>query len=384
MTPAVSFISNGQDSFLEVIKKEFKNEASRFNGLRSFQPTITANITKPKVHIAEILLQAGLFKLLGSNIANESFQWIFYNGLLLSAPAESLFPSQYLGEHLTLTLPKQDAATTLDSDPTVIYLIHIMNSSDDIAYSSSPKISILGEENSHGSIVECYINLGSNPSFVQANTHIILKNNAKIDHSIFTQHQSSSPQISQLRIQQASKSEYRGFLTTLGSALYKTNILLELMGPHARSEFNILMTAKKSEYASVNLTVHHSSTDCQSRIMARSVLQDQSHFDFMGKIMVDKIAEKTDARLENKNLLLSQKARANTEPQLEIYNGNIQCSHGATVGHLDENALFYLQSRGISRSEAIQMLIEAFLQPIMQSISQQPLRNLLESREFCS
>jgi len=138
------------------------------------------------------------------------------------------------------------------------------------------------------------------------------------------------------------------------------------------------MTPKKTEYANIELTMHHTQTDCQSRIMTRAVMQDESRFDFTGKIIVDKIAKGTDARLENKNLLLSSRAQANTEPQLEIYNGNIQCSHGATVGHLDEDALFYLQSRGISKSDAMQMLIQAFLQPILQNIPHSGLQTLLE------
>lgn len=375
------------------ISDTFRKEASRFNCL-DFQPISSSKSSKPNKpegHISEILLQAGLFPLIGGDASPESYQWIFYNGQLLSSPSasalvsastsasvsasDSMFSSQYQNEHLSLKI----SSPQLNFNAPVIYLIHIYHSTD-TPYCASPKISILAEENAQATILECYVTLGSHPSFVQANTKIILKKQAKIDHCIFTQHLNPGPQISQVNIQQDSQSEYQGLLMTISPALYKANILIELLGHEANSEFNILMSPKESEYSKIELSMHHAVANCQSRTMTRTVLKDQAFLDFTGKIMVDKNAEATDAALDNKNLLLSPMAKVNTEPQLEIYNGNIQCKHGATVGQLDEDALFYLQSRGIARSEAIQILIEAFLQPIINRISHQALKAFIEKQ----
>ncbi len=398
-----------------------------------------ASIKKPDLHylhsdspVAELLSKAGLSRLLSTDEAIQSAsQWIFYNGLLLSAPSKSPIgvSTTKQNSHLSLIIPKTNA------EPQLIYLIYIYGANDilndlsdtsktpkisetskayetyeaskayeisktsdidphhdthhDTTHPLSTQISILAEEEASASIIEYHVGLGVDKRLsdahhaelrlVQTNTLINLKNEAKIDHCIMTQHACGSPKIAQVNVLQGSQSEYRGFLASFGSSSYKTNIAIELAGQKAYSDFNLLMTPKNSEQVNIELNMHHKVANCQSRILARAVLQDESRFNFIGKIIVDKIAQGTDARLENKNLLLCRKAQAHTEPQLEIYNGNIQCSHGATVGHIDEDALFYLQARGISKSDAMQMLIQAFLQPVIHKIPHPPLQVLLEN-----
>lgn len=413
----------------------FKKEAARIQWT-DFDSTLEdiAHIQSEakKLTISELLLEAGLFKLLGSSISALAPQWIFYNGLLLSSPSDnyaplpysSPFTYSYQNEHFSLSIPNNN---NLESDkanpeanPSPLYLIYINHSSNK-GYASKPKISIMVEENAQASIIECYVHMGAHLSFIQSNTEIILGTAAKVEHSILTKTPGAqsletfsnnpvatatiatstqarnnayesvqstqevqsvqSTHIAQVTIEQNNKSEYRGFLTTWNLNLYKTKVLLNLKGTEGLSEFNVLQRLKEAEYSNIEITEHHQLPNSKSQILARSVLQDTSRLDFIGKIMVDENAEGTNARLENKNLLLSSKAEAHTEPQLEIYNGNIQCSHGATVGYLDESALFYLQSRGIEKAEAQQMLVQAFLQPVIQNIPHKPLQTLLEDAQ---
>lgn len=389
-----SYTDDLKNDLKTIFLSTFKKEAARFAWL-DFKPIVNATSTKPDVPLAKLLLQAGLFKLLSSNKAMNAAQWIFYNGRLLDSPSSEHLENNPISQkshhdehqHLTLTIhpltthqSKQKLVTGVDAETesNLIYLIHI-HQSEDIPYASSPKISIVVEANAETTIMEYYINIGSKPNFLQTRTDIHLGKGSRMKHCVFTKSHCEEPQTTQITLQQDSHSDYQGFLSNSNIGLYKANVQLILAGEHAQSLFSYLLKTKKTEYSHIEITAHHTKPNCQSRIHARTVLEDNSYCNFIGKIIVDSTSENTDARLENKNLLLSQRAEAHTEPQLEIYNGNIQCSHGATVGFLDENALFYLQSRGITKTEAIEMLTQAFLEPIINHIPHEPLQTLLKN-----
>src|SRR5262249_5797723 len=127
-----------------------------------------------------------------------------------------------------------------------------------------------------------------------------------------------------------------------------------------------LFLPKHQQTSTIQCCIQHLEPHCQSHLIARTVVADQGKFNFTGKINVAKGASKSIAYLENKNILLSHSAQAETCPELEIYNDDIECKHGATVGHLDEEAIFYLKSRGIPESQAKQLMISGFIQPLLQ------------------
>lgn len=135
--------------------------------------------------------------------------------------------------------------------------------------------------------------------------------------------------------------------------------------PHATVQIFGYYRMRDSQSLMINTMMNHAVPHCESRQVWRGILADQSKIDFEGKIFVAKDAQKTSAHLSNKNLLLSDGAEIKTKPFLEIYADDVQCSHGATVGCLDEQALFYLRSRGVPENEARILLIDAFLQEVI-------------------
>ena len=125
--------------------------------------------------------------------------------------------------------------------------------------------------------------------------------------------------------------------------------------------------------------IHHMSTECISSQRYHGILDDKSHGVFNGKILVDQNAQKTESHQTNRSLLLSNDAHIDTKPELQIYADDVQCTHGATVGKLDEDSLYYLRSRGIAKEEARKILTLAFAKKIIESFSLKPLRDCIEN-----
>ena len=159
----------------------------------------------------------------------------------------------------------------------------------------------------------------------------------------------------------------------------KFAITVNFNQPHASIEIFGLYQLRGKNSAFIHTTINHSVPHCSSKQIWKGVMHDASKAVFEGKIIVHPNAQKTSAHLSNKNLLLSKTAEVNTKPILEIETDDVQCTHGATVGCLDQNALFYLRSRGIFEDEARQLLIDAFVNEITDSITYEPFKLQIES-----
>lgn len=302
------------------------------------------------------------------------YQWVFHNGVLIEKPNTTAeFSTQQADDLYLITLHEDFQLKS------PLYFIHHLKSDNSEKKQSVP-LRIIAEKNTKASIIEVFLYQGHQPYILDRHTHIRLKNNANIYHQQFTQDQNidAGSEISTLLIQQEANSEYQGCLMSFGLTQHHSTIHLELQENNAKTSFNTLMLPIKTQKININVTVHHMAPMCQSQVTARGVAHHRAQSDFVGKIIVAPNACKTRARLENKNLILSKEARVTTQPLLEIYNDDLQCSHGATIGHLDENALFYLRSRGISETQATQMLIDAFIQPILHTVEPSTLRQYIE------
>lgn len=204
-------------------------------------------------------------------------------------------------------------------------------------------------------------------------TEFLLEKNSKLQHIQYSKGQAT--QSLQANVTIKTDINLKAFSTYHGSA-FSFNIEkvqnyfnINLNGKKAKAEFQALILEKLNQQGLLFLNINHKESECQSKIMSRGVLKDQSKGEFKGTILIEKNATQSSAELENKNLLLSEQAEMISKPLLEVYNDEIvKCTHGATIGHLDENALFYLKSRGISESIAEQMLIDAFIKPTMDGI----------------
>jgi len=167
---------------------------------------------------------------------------------------------------------------------------------------------------------------------------------------------------------------YNALSVQTGSALSRVENRIALVGEHVDMNMTTLYLARQDQVMDVTTLVDHQKPNCTSRQIVRGVLDDQAKGIFQGKVIVARDAQKTDGNQMSRTLLLSRKCEADAKPELEIYADDVACSHGATVGEIDDNHLFYLMSRGISKQEARQMLIEAFLADVLDDIEDETLK----------
>jgi len=170
---------------------------------------------------------------------------------------------------------------------------------------------------------------------------------------------------------------YRSFVLTLGGRLSRQDMLIELQREGAQLGLNGAYLLRGEQEATNAIFVDHAAPGCTTRELFKGVVEDRAHGVFLGTIAVRPGAQKTDAQQTNKNLLLSRRATVDTKPELEILADDVKCSHGATVGDLDEDALFYLRARGITEDEARRMLIEAFAADALDTVEDGDLRRYL-------
>jgi Fe-S cluster assembly protein SufD len=164
----------------------------------------------------------------------------------------------------------------------------------------------------------------------------------------------------------------------LGAKISRNNIRTKLAGEGLECVLNGLYLTKDEQIADHHMIVEHAQPHCASHEYFNGILDDKSKGVFHGRILVREIAQKTDAKQTNKNLLLSDDATADTKPQLEIYADDVKCTHGATIGQLNSESIFYLRSRGMSLDTAKQMLIHAFAGEIIERIKCEPAREVID------
>ena len=167
---------------------------------------------------------------------------------------------------------------------------------------------------------------------------------------------------------------------TLGGALVRTEMDARLNGPNAVAHLNAVQLLDGTQHADFTSVVRHAAPHCSSRQTVKNVLNGRSRGVFQGRIEVARDAQKTDGYQMNQALLLSPDAEIDTKPELEIYADDVKCSHGATVGELDAEQLFYLRSRGVPESDARSILVRAFLIEALDAVAYDAIRALLEQK----
>lgn len=235
------------------------------------------------------------------------------------------------------------------------------------------------EEDSQVSIVESYVGLGEGRTFTNAVTELVAGPNAVVDHTKYQRERDAAFHIATLQIQQARSSTVTSHSIALGGLLVRNNVNAVLDGEGGECTLNGLYTPVGDQHVDNHLRVEHAKPRCRSWEYYKGVLDDRARGVFTGRILVHKDAQKTDAKQTNKNLLLSEDAQIDTKPQLEIFANDVKCTHGATIGQLDADAIFYLRSRGIPESAARSLLIYAFVNETVGEIKVAPLRAHLES-----
>jgi Fe-S cluster assembly protein SufD len=235
-------------------------------------------------------------------------------------------------------------------------------------------------EGSSATVVETRIGGGSEFGGSNTRTTIMLDDNATLDHILLQDVPSTQIQLTRIEVTQAAGSLFRARSFNLGAMYGRVVYEVHLAGEGARADLSGLYFGLGDQTLDQQLTVIHAAKNCTSRQAFRGVLDNQSTGVFNGGIDVRPGADGTDAEQSNDNLLLSNRAEANTQPRLEILADDVACRHGATVGQLDGEALYYLRTRGISADEARRLLIRGFADQAVQAVHIEILRTWITDR----
>lgn len=239
---------------------------------------------------------------------------------------------------------------------------------------SYPRNLIVLGDDSQVTIVESYVGLGKGTYFTNAVTEIAAGNNSVVDHYKLQRESNNAYHIGCLQVLQQRDSNFSSHSLSLGGSLVRNDVNVVLDAEGSECVLNGLYVTKGKQHVDNHTSIDHAKPHCNSRELYKGILDDSSAGVFNGRIIVRKNAQKTNARQTNKNLLLSEDALANTTPQLEIFADDVKCTHGATIGRLDEEGLFYLRSRGIDELSARTLLTYAFATEILSAVKVKPIQ----------
>ncbi|MGH8657651.1 MAG: Fe-S cluster assembly protein SufD [Gammaproteobacteria bacterium] len=286
-------------------------------------------------------------------------------------PGFDALNSAFVSDGLLLTL----APGTMLEKP--IHLLFVSRPSE-TAIVSHPRVIIEAAEGCRVRVLESYRNVSECANFTNAVTEIRAGAGSVLEHYKILDEGAGAYHIGRLSISQCTASQVMSHAIAFGAALSRSDIHVTLDGEGAQVTLNGLYLVEGREHVDFHTRIDHTQPSTRSRETYKGVLNGSGRGIFNGKVVVHKGAQKADAALSNKNLLLSKHAEANTKPELEIYADDVACSHAATVSQLDENQLFYLRSRGIDRQVGLALLTYAFADDVIARIQIEPVRHALE------
>jgi Fe-S cluster assembly protein SufD len=232
--------------------------------------------------------------------------------------------------------------------------------------------------NAVASVVESFVALADGVAMTNTVTEARLAPGARFDHCKIQRESLQAFHLATLEVHQERDSYFNSFSFAEGAAISRTNIYTTLAGPGAHATLYGLYVGNGRQHVDHQTRIEHAAPGCTSWEVYKGILDGHAHAVFNGKVFVHPEAQKTDGKQTNKNLLLSDTAKVDTKPQLEIFADDVKCTHGATVGSLDAGPLFYCRSRGIPESEARTLLTYAFAADVLEEIRSRPVVDHLE------
>ncbi|TMA09640.1 MAG: Fe-S cluster assembly protein SufD [Deltaproteobacteria bacterium] len=254
-----------------------------------------------------------------------------------------------------------------------IHLLFVSTSNGE-ATVSYPRNLIVIDSDSQVKIVESYVEVGGRGYLTNGVTEVIAGENSVIDHCKLERENETAFHVATLQARLGRSSNFVSHSITLGGALIRNDVNVMLDGEGGDCTLNGLYLGTGERHIDNHTRIDHMKPHCVSRELYKGILDGKVKAVFNGKIVVGKDARKTDAKQTNRNLLLSEEATIDTKPQLEIFNNDVKCSHASTIGRLDENALFYLRSRGLGLETARALLTYAFASEVVNQIKIAPVR----------
>jgi Fe-S cluster assembly protein SufD len=243
-----------------------------------------------------------------------------------------------------------------------------------------PRVLVIAEPNSQLTLIEVHAGSAQPTYLTSPVVEIEVRQGARVDHYRVQNDSSDAFHFAAAQSRVKSGARYELFSIAMGGKLSRADLRITFAEPHGEGLLYGLYRTEGEQLADLHSVIDHASPYCSSWEVVKGILEGRSRGVFNGRIIVRPGAQKTDAKQTNRNLLLSRDAVVNANPQLEIYADDVKCTHGATVGHLDEQALFYLRSRGVKREDAQALLTYAFANDILRLVDVTPLRQWLELR----
>ena len=241
-----------------------------------------------------------------------------------------------------------------------------------------PRTLVVAESNSQFSLLESYVSLTGDRFLTNAVTEIVLEDGANVNHYRLLLENDQAYHVGVSRVTQARDSVFSSAAFAKGAALGRNDFQVLLDGPGANCSLNGLYFTTGNQHMDNFINIDHAQPNCTSRLLYKGILDGQSRAVFGGNVTVRKQAQKTDAQQTDKNLLLSHNAEVDSKPSLLIYADDVKCGHGATAGHIDDDTLFYMRSRGLDVATASQILIHAFASEIIETVGLESVRNYLD------
>jgi len=242
-----------------------------------------------------------------------------------------------------------------------------------------PRNLIVVERGGRAAVIESYVGLGDHTYFTNAITEVVVGEGAWLEHSKIQRESERAFHVGSTSIHQGRDSRGHSYAISFGAAICRNNLDLVLDGPGVESQLLGMYMGRDRQEVDNHTSILHAHPECATREIYKGILDGRSHGIFNGKIYVTPEAQKTDAKQTNRVLLLSDTARIDTKPQLEIFADDVKCTHGATVGSLDQMAAFYLKSRGIGGPLARKILTYAFAAEVLEEIPYAEVRDRLEA-----
>jgi len=242
-----------------------------------------------------------------------------------------------------------------------------------------PRNLIVVERGARAAVIESYVGLSTGSYLTNALTEAVVEVGAYLEHSKIQRESEQAFHVGTTHLHQDQDSRSRSFSISFGGAIARNNLDMRLDGPGVESQLLGVYMGRDRQEVDNHTSILHAHPNCSTREIYKGILDGRSHGIFNGKIYVTPEAQKTDAKQTNRALLLSDTARIDTKPQLEIFADDVKCTHGATVGSLDSLAAFYLKSRGIGSARARKILTYAFAAEVLEEIPHESVRRQLEA-----
>jgi len=280
-------------------------------------------------------------------------------------------------------IAKQDNLTSLNTafakEGAYIYIpknvevqkpIQIVNftTGAEIATMMQPRNLIVVEENAHVQFIERHQSLTSNAVLSNVVTEVFVGRNATVDYYKIQNDNLNASLVDNTYIEQKTNSEVAVHTFSFGGNITRNNLNFYQRGEHINSILKGITIIEEKQHVDHHTLVHHIEPNCESHQDYKGIYDERSTGVFNGKVVVEKEAQKTNAYQQNNNVLVSDKATVNAKPQLEIFADDVKCSHGCTIGQLDDDALFYMQQRGIPKKEGKALLMYAFANTVLDSV----------------